>query len=68
MRNLTLHPLVIFPPNAPSRVWMEGDRFFHPETRGGDPAAPDHPAWSGGSPAHGGDQRAGRPGPDRVSR
>jgi hypothetical protein len=44
MRNLTPHPLVIFPHNAPSRVWMEGDRFFHPETREGDPAAPDHPA------------------------
>jgi hypothetical protein len=44
MRNLTPHPLVIFPHNAPSRVRMEGDRFFHPETRGGDSAAPDHSA------------------------
>jgi hypothetical protein len=32
MRNLTPHPLVIFPPSAPSRVRVEGDRFFHPET------------------------------------
>jgi len=32
MRNLTPHPLIIFPPNAPSRVRVEGDRFFDPET------------------------------------
>jgi hypothetical protein len=32
MRNLTPHPLVIFPPNAPPRVRVEGDRFFHPDT------------------------------------
>jgi hypothetical protein len=32
MRNLTSHPLLIFPPNAPSRVRVEGGRFFDPET------------------------------------
>jgi hypothetical protein len=26
------HPLVIFPPNAPPRVRVEGGRFFDPET------------------------------------
>jgi hypothetical protein len=32
MRNLMSHPLIIFPPNAPSRVRVEGGRFFDPET------------------------------------
>mgnify|MGYP000089880641 CR=1 FL=1 len=32
IRNRTPHEIVIFPPDAPSRVRAEGGRFFHPET------------------------------------